>query len=1255
MIKKIDFWLKNNHSYHMRKTPLLVVLMLLPLALYAQLPVQTNLLTGYVGNYGVAPQANIACTLTLVDPNPRTFNQTFITVQPQTVYSDANGYFSYANILWGNYILTVSGQAYNTVFKVRVSPTTTNTVPLASLGRTVNPPWPNPQTNYYTMPQIDALLSGISGGGGGGGGTNGLTSQQITNAAQTVLSNAVGSAAYHPAADFYSSGNPSGFQTAGQVLAAIASAALPATNLIGTIPDVNLSTNVALLNALPLNSLTRAGVVPAGTGHANQFYLTDGSGNPGWSPYSPGAPTFGSIGSGINNSMVGIVDSGANIYPTNSGKITSTFAQSANASSIVGGGVGGTIPFNALPSNLVTNTQSGVMFSSSLNTFAITNPALGIAMPLGVGNSAYGTVLRFGGSSLLGIQAGAVAGTNFYGEGSGLTLNGQSMAGTMLSNGPAIYVDSTNGNDAWSGTDILHPVQTLGKASTIAGTNWSWFLFPGRTYDLNTNGPWLVQEGSKIYAWGATVTTTNNVANVTGQTILYASGSFTMHGGALNGGASAGNFQFPIYLNPTNSALPPMQVVLDGVSITNYSDGIYSLLGGGTANRTVKLYARNCSIFTGFDCININQAAQPSTCEFWLQGCRIGALAVTNQSTIVRGVVAGPGSWYIDGCDIKAMGGTGSGADIGILLQNKAQVLLAGTTITIDTTNKPSTCYKVQSDVHGEKATINGHPMADSEVTGNVVWSGDVTNSFLANGFISSDASGNRFWSLNANAFTNLNFSALLSGTNTWAGDNIYNGNQTNNGTAQFNGLLSASYFTTTVFTNNLGQYGLWGPSAYDASSLTNMKAGNTVSVVSGGSVAASLNPNGSTNFALTITGGGGSGLPGTNQIIAYGDARETNAVGMFGNTWLLSNALNQVSMNLGTTQSISAGSYLSVGYSNYNAFESLGGTNDWMLTAGNTNALAATNTLNGILVHSLWPLDVAGLLSGNTLTVTNGANIGGAVWTTNSVNVGNGLRVAGTTVLSNAVNAFSTVGIGGTLFTTSSVNAGNGLQVAGTTILSNAVNAYSTMGVGGALFTTSSVNAGSGLQVAGTAVLSNAVNAYSTMGIGGALFTTSSINAGNGLSVAGTLIASNAVNAYSTVNIGGATWTTNSVNVGNGLQVAGPAVFTNALAVSTNALPEGASTVIVDFSKPSALILTNASFQIGGAANIVGGSLNHSTIIVSNSSGSLIATTVAAGWKILRPGNVNVTLNTTNGGVSQIDAWVYPNVSSNILFSPAF
>lgn len=57
---------------------------------------------------------------------------------------------------------------------------------------------------------------------------------------------------------------------------------------------------------------------------------------------------------------------------------------------------------------------------------------------------------------------------------------------------------------------------------------------------------------------------------------------------------------------------------------------------------------------------------------------------------------------------------------------------------------------------------------------------------------------------------------------------------------------------------------------------ITNLLHANTVTVASGGSVALTKNADGSTNFALTVTGG--SGLPGTNTVIAYGGDPATAA-----------------------------------------------------------------------------------------------------------------------------------------------------------------------------------------------------------------------------------------------------------------------------------------------------------------------------------------------------------------------------------------
>jgi len=131
---------------------------------------QTNLLVGQVGNYGLATQPGIACTLTLISPNPRVVDGIFIRREPQVATSLGNGAFYFTNIIWGKYTLSIAGRV-DTVFPINVGTNTLGTVAMGSLSAPNSAVPPNPATNYYTMAQIDATIAGltnlvVSGGSG---------------------------------------------------------------------------------------------------------------------------------------------------------------------------------------------------------------------------------------------------------------------------------------------------------------------------------------------------------------------------------------------------------------------------------------------------------------------------------------------------------------------------------------------------------------------------------------------------------------------------------------------------------------------------------------------------------------------------------------------------------------------------------------------------------------------------------------------------------------------------------------------------------------------------------------------------------------------------------------------------------------------------------------------------------------------------------------------------------------------------------
>lgn len=128
---------------------------------------QTNLLYGYVGDYGVAGQSNVTVTARLLYPPIRTSGDILVRKDLVTSLSVSNGYFDFTNFLWGKYTFTVDGTE-QTPFTAWVTTNTLGRVPIASLVTNLNIYPPNPATNYYTVAQVDALIAANIGGGGSG-------------------------------------------------------------------------------------------------------------------------------------------------------------------------------------------------------------------------------------------------------------------------------------------------------------------------------------------------------------------------------------------------------------------------------------------------------------------------------------------------------------------------------------------------------------------------------------------------------------------------------------------------------------------------------------------------------------------------------------------------------------------------------------------------------------------------------------------------------------------------------------------------------------------------------------------------------------------------------------------------------------------------------------------------------------------------------------------------------------------------------
>lgn len=148
----------------------------------------TNVLSGNVGDYRMLPQNRVGVTMTLLWPNPRTFNGWFIRQDPISTTSNTNGYFAFTNVQWGAYRVDVQG-IRGTSYPAFVGTNTVGNWPLASLCTNLNQLPPNPATNYLTAAQVYALLSALSGTGFTGTVTNLASSALTVFTNQTVITN----------------------------------------------------------------------------------------------------------------------------------------------------------------------------------------------------------------------------------------------------------------------------------------------------------------------------------------------------------------------------------------------------------------------------------------------------------------------------------------------------------------------------------------------------------------------------------------------------------------------------------------------------------------------------------------------------------------------------------------------------------------------------------------------------------------------------------------------------------------------------------------------------------------------------------------------------------------------------------------------------------------------------------------------------------------------------------------------------------
>ena len=116
-------------------------------ALVISVSAQTNLIYGYVSDYGLQPVQSTV-TLTLVSPNPRAQNGVWVRQDPITFNTDVNGYFYRSNVVWGSYEWDLSGSS-GAALQTWVGINTTGSVNVITLSTNVfvipNPAGPSYQ------------------------------------------------------------------------------------------------------------------------------------------------------------------------------------------------------------------------------------------------------------------------------------------------------------------------------------------------------------------------------------------------------------------------------------------------------------------------------------------------------------------------------------------------------------------------------------------------------------------------------------------------------------------------------------------------------------------------------------------------------------------------------------------------------------------------------------------------------------------------------------------------------------------------------------------------------------------------------------------------------------------------------------------------------------------------------------------------------------------------------------------------------
>jgi len=380
---------------------------------------QTNVISVNVGDYGLVPKATMV-TLTLISPNPRTYNNILISQVPISITTSSNGIGYFTNIIWGQYRADINANPV-TKFLFVVNTNSTGAISLASLVSNPQALPPNPATNYYTQAQIDSLLSGITS-------SQGITNAYATNAVGVVVTNRVAFISTN-----YASAGVTNL-TAGQ-LATIA-AAITNGDYPGTAATFTRNSNGRLMIISP-REVTITNTNDA-SGRAS-FYLDAGVN------YAGKLDLFSSNGTVVLNSRYGSGDfsgslTASNITTLGNSDIQGTLFNSTGTlninqtgSSIDGAGIniqsgGG--------DNVGPNSSGGAISIATGTSYGAQNNAADLSIQAGNGSGDSSDPAVYGRGSDVNIAAGT--GSGGYREGK-INLNGTvTVLGSISGNGSGL-------------------------------------------------------------------------------------------------------------------------------------------------------------------------------------------------------------------------------------------------------------------------------------------------------------------------------------------------------------------------------------------------------------------------------------------------------------------------------------------------------------------------------------------------------------------------------------------------------------------------------------------------------------------------------------------------------------------------------------------------------------------------------------------------------------------------------------------------